>query len=252
MVWQAEFYHRGGDVGKRGWTIWRGVWFSGIHQRVVRPSVGSREDFGARASRLDAQRSAWHYLAAMNAPAQFSNVPQPVKLKVEDFLLLDESGAFADYSKTELIDGEIYAMNAQHSWHARTKTLLATELNIALRALGSNLEAWAEPSTRISDYSLPEPDVVLTRHRGRGVVPLETVALLVEVSDTTLDIDLGRKLRIYAEAGVPEYWVVDLKGGRVVRMWEPVGDVYRRRDELALGGMLASVTINGLAVASER
>jgi Uma2 family endonuclease len=184
----------------------------------------------------------------MNARAQFSNVPQPVKLKVEDFLLLDESGAFDDYSKTELIDGEIYAMNAQHSWHARTKTLLATELNIALRALGSDLEAWAEPSTRISDYSLPEPDVVLTRHRGRGVVPLDTVALLVEVSDTTLDIDMGRKLRIYAEAGVPEYWVIDLNGGRVFWMWEPVGDSYRQQNEVPLGQRVPSVTIDGLSV----
>ena len=112
----------------------------------------------------------------MNAPLRHTNVPQPVRLKVEDFLLLDESGSFDDYSKTELIDGEIFAMNAQHSWHARTKTLLATELNIALRALGSDLEAWAEPSTRISDHSLPEPDIVLTRHRGRGVVPLELVS----------------------------------------------------------------------------
>ncbi len=192
------------------------------------------------------------HLPGMNAPAQLSNVPQPVRLKVEDFLLLDESGAFADYSKTELIDGEIYAMNAQHSWHARTKTLLATELNIALRALDSDLEAWAEPSTRISDYSLPEPDVVLTRHRGRGVVPLETVALLVEVADTTLDVDLGRKLRIYAAAGVPEYWVVDLNGGRVIQMWEPVGDGYCRRNEVALGEKAASVTIDGLMVATER
>ena len=107
----------------------------------------------------------------------------------------------------------------------------ATELNIALRALGSDLEAWAEPSTRISDHSLPEPDIVLTRHRGRGVVPLETVALLVEVADTTLDTNLGRKLRIYAEAGVPEYWVADLNGGRIARMWEPVEDGYGRCDE---------------------
>ncbi len=188
----------------------------------------------------------------MNAPVRHSTKSLPVKLRVEDFLLLDESGSFDGYSKTELIDGEIYAMNAQHSWHARTKTLLATELNIALRALGSDLEAWAEPSTRISDHSLPEPDIVLTRHRGRGVVPLETVALLVEVADTTLDIDLGRKLRIYAEAGVPEYWVVDLNGGRVIRMWKPLENTFERRDEVVLGQSLASRTIAALSVATER
>lgn len=188
----------------------------------------------------------------MNATFRMVTTPEKARLRVEDFLLLDESGAFADYTKSELIDGEIYVMNAQHSWHARTKTLLAVEFNMALRALGSDLEAWNEASTRVSDYSLPETDVVLTRHRGRGVVPLESVALLVEVSDSTLDIDLGRKLRIYAEAGVPEYWVIDLNGGRAMRMWEPSGSGYAQRDETPLGERVESATIGGLAVATER
>ena len=184
----------------------------------------------------------------MNAPLEPSTRPQPVKLTVEDFLLLDESGAFANYAKTELIDGEIFAMNAQHSWHARTKTLLAVELNIALRAMNSNLEAWNEPSTRVSDHSLPEPDIAVTSYRGRGIVPLESVAVLVEVADTSLDIDLGRKLRIYAEAAVPEYWVIDLNGGRVMRMWEPFGNSYAQSDEIFLGQPVASKTIFGLMV----
>ncbi len=188
----------------------------------------------------------------MNAPFRPITTPEKARLRVEDFVLLDESGAFADYTKTELIDGEIYVVNAQHSWHARTKTLLAMELLSALRTLGSDLEAWTEPSTRVSDYSLPEPDVVVTSYRGRGVVPLESVALLVEVSDTTLGIDLGRKLRIYAEAGIPEYWVIDLNGGLAIRMWEPAGSSYARRDETPLGQRLASATIAELAVVTER
>jgi Uma2 family endonuclease len=184
----------------------------------------------------------------MNAPVNIVTTPEKARLRVEDFLLLEESGAFADYRKSELIDGEIYLMNAQHSWHARTKSLLTTEFNLALR----DLEAWCEVSTRVSDYSLPEPDIVLTRYRERGFVPLETVALLVEVSDTTLSIDLGRKKRIYAEAGIAEYWVIDLNGERAIRMWQPKGKDYARMDEVALGGEIASVTIAGLSVPSER
>ena len=41
--------------------------------------------------------------------------------------------------------------------------------------------------------ALPEPDIILTSYRGAGVVPVKTVALLVEVSDGTLPTDLGRK-----------------------------------------------------------
>jgi Uma2 family endonuclease len=187
----------------------------------------------------------------MNAPFRSITAPEKHRISVEEFLLLNDSGAFANYTKTELIEGEIYCMNAQHSWHARTKTLLAFELISALRALGSDLEAWNEPSTRVSDYSLPEPDVVVTDYRGDHVVPLESVTMIIEVSDTTLKIDLGRKLRIYAQAGIPEYWVVDRKGARVIRMWEPSGKAYAQRDEFALGDPVASATIQGLSVATD-
>lgn len=184
----------------------------------------------------------------MNAPFRIISTPEKARLRVEDFLLLDQSGAFADYTKTELIEGEIYVMNAQHSRHARIKTLLAVELNIALRAIGSDLEAWCGPSTRVSDQSLPEPDVVLTSHRGEGVVPLESVALIVEVSDTTLSIDMGRKLRIYAEAGVPEYWVVDVEGRVIHQMWGPSGEGFAERREFGFGAVVEVATVAGVSV----
>ena len=188
----------------------------------------------------------------MNAPGRLITTPEKARLRVEDFLLLDESGAFADYTKTELIDGDIYVTNAQYSRHAQAKTDLAFALMQALGAIGSSLRVTIEVATRISDDSLPEPDIVVTMHRGEGVVPLDTVALLVEVSDTTLDIDLGRKLRIYAEAGIPEYWVVDLDGGKLIRMWDPLDADYARRDEVALGETVESATIRGLAARTER
>lgn len=187
----------------------------------------------------------------MNAPFRMVTTPEKARLRVEDFLLLDESGAFADCTKSELIDGEIYCMNAQHSWHARIKTDLAFELKLALRAMGSDLSPIIEVSTRISDHSLPEPDIVLTNYRSKDVVPLENVALIVEVSDTTLDIDLGRKKRIYAEAGIAEYWVVDLNGAQIIRMWQPSNGDFVQKTEAALGQTVESATIAGLNVPTE-
>lgn len=182
----------------------------------------------------------------MNAPARFDHTPRKARLRVEDYLLLDESGAFAAYSKTELIEGEIYYVNAQHSRHSRIKSLLVTEFNIALRALGSELEAWSEVATRLPSDSMPEPDVILTSFRGRGPVPLETVPLVVEVSDTSLAFDIDVKQRIYARAGIAEYWIADAERERIVRMWQPRGDEYTRRDEAAFGATVASVTLEGL------
>ena len=68
---------------------------------------------------------------------------------------------------------------------------------------------------RIDNYDEPQPDVALLRPRGddyAAATPTPPdILLLVEVADSTLRIDLGRKARIYADAGVAEYWVVDLK-----------------------------------------
>jgi Uma2 family endonuclease len=117
-----------------------------------------------------------------------------------------------------------------------------------LQALDSALKPIVEVSTRVSDYSLPEPDIVVTDYKGPLVVPLETVALLVEVSDTTLKIDLGIKLQIYAKAGIPEYWVVDAEGAQIIRHWEPRDDGYAKRDETAFGTALESATLAGVVV----
>ena len=102
----------------------------------------------------------------MNSQFRAVTKPEKARLRVEDFLLLNDNGAFSDYSKTELIEGEIYFMNAQHSRHARIKTLLAVELTILLRALGSDFEPIVEASTQINDHTLPEPDIVVTSYKG--------------------------------------------------------------------------------------
>lgn len=184
----------------------------------------------------------------MNAPARIVDTPERLRLRVDDFLLLNDSGAFADYSKTELIEGDIYGMNAQHSRHARVQSRLLVALAMRLREMGSDLEAWVEVTIRASETSAPEPDIVLTRFRGDGEIPADMVALVVEIADTTLETDLGRKAELYAAAGVPEYWVVDVNGGRVVQYDQPGRDGYARRAEMALGEALVATTIAGLEV----
>ena len=187
----------------------------------------------------------------MNAPILAPNVPHPARLRVEDFMLLCDAGVFNDYSKSELIEGEIIVLNSQWSPHARIKSRLAVEFALALRALKSPLEALVEVSVRLSDDSLPEPDITLTSHRGVRAVPLDTVALVVEVSDTTLDTDLGRKAALYARAGIPEYWVIDVEGNRALLHMAPGADVYAERNEMAFGEMLVSETISGLSVGTK-
>lgn len=184
----------------------------------------------------------------MNAPVRPPNAPERLRLSVDDFLLLQESNAFEAYAKTELIDGEIYGMNSQFSRHARIKFRIARMIADHLDRSGSDLHVLPEVCVRVAHDSAPEPDIVVTRFHGDREVPADTVVLLVEVADTTLDRDLGRKAELYAAAGVPEYWVVDVNGGRVTLHHRPDPGGYAHRADVAFGATLTSVAIDGLAV----
>ncbi|MBA3878261.1 MAG: Uma2 family endonuclease [Sphingobium sp.] len=179
--------------------------------------------------------------------------PLPVKLRIEDYLLLDRSGAFDAYAKTELIEGEIFYMNAQHRPHARAKSQLFLAISAALRAAKSPLEALVEASIAMPDHCVPEPDIVLTSEPdGEGLIPLGSVALVIEVADTTLAIDLGRKAALYARAGIPEYWVADVGRKVIHQLWAPEGDAYAQRREVAFGERIEVVTVAGLVVETQR
>lgn len=186
----------------------------------------------------------------MTEQAHPSAVSAPFRFDVDQFLALCEQGLFSDYAKTELIDGEIVVMNAQHSRHARVKTRLAVRLSNALAALRSPFEPQSEVSVRLSDGSLPEPDIALTSYRGEGVVPAETVALVIEVSDSTLETDLGRKADLYAAAGIPEYWVVDLNEDRILLHANPRedGSGYDGQLDVLFGTVLHAESLAGLSV----
>jgi Uma2 family endonuclease len=174
--------------------------------------------------------------------------PLPLKLRVEDYLLLDASGAFKSYQKTELIEGEVYFVNAQHRPHALAKAELYDALRDALRMLASPLRPLTEASVALSEHDAPEPDIVLTSEpRGEGLIPLHSVALVVEIADTTLSGDMKRKAMIYARAGVPEYWVVDVTAKAIHQLWSPEGEAYAERREIAFGERIEAATIGGLA-----
>ena len=171
------------------------------------------------------------------------------RLTAADFELLDRSGAFAAYRKTELVDGEIWFVNAQHRPHGMVKMRLYDALSAALKQLGSDYRAVCEFTLALSSTDRPEPDVMLTSEPdGEGAVPLASVPLVIEVSDTTLADDLGVKLRRYAAAGVPEYWVADVNARVIHQMWAPAAEAYSERREAAFADIVSAVTISGLVV----
>lgn len=174
--------------------------------------------------------------------------PHRAKLRVADFLLLAEAGAFADYARTELIEGEIWVVNSVHRRHARAHAQLTAEIGAALKASGSPFTFYTAPSTELSDDSLPEPDIAIGEVSDAKIFPGPAMRVAIEISDSTLDLDLGRKARLYARYGVPEYWVVDVEGQRIHQFWDPAGETYAKHRQIPFGSPVTAATLTGLAV----
>jgi Uma2 family endonuclease len=177
------------------------------------------------------------------------------KLTVQEYLLLDREGAFGD-RRTELFDGEIYYMSPKHRRHARVLTQVVVALSRALEGSAIGLCVLTDISVHLSDHDVPEPDVVVTdAPDGDGILPLAAVKIAIEVSDTTLAKDLGLKADLYARAGVPEYWVVDVNENRVLMhagiRSEAEGKGYDGQLEVPFGEVLHAATVKGLIVPSE-
>ena len=120
----------------------------------------------------------------------------------------------------------------------------------ALRNLGSALRVASEGSVRIGEREVPMPDVLSF---GRCIAALalclsSMFRLVIEVSDTTIEDDLGRKRRVYAEGGVPEYWVVDLPGRVVRQYWVPLDGFYASEKLLPFGERLLAAMLPDLGI----
>ncbi len=135
----------------------------------------------------------------------------PGQLTAKDFWLLAGSGAFELYARTELIEGEIWAVNSVWRWHSRTNVQFAVAITKGLEAAGVDLTVYGPGSIALSDDSVPEPNisVAVPETSANEPISLNAVRIAIELSDTTRAMDLGRKAQLYARHGIPEYWVAD-------------------------------------------
>ena len=173
--------------------------------------------------------------------------PGTYRLTVEDYLRLDEAGAFGE-EKTELLDGTVIIMNAEYRPHGWVRDELTYRLRRVLDDLDNGLTT-ISASARVSDHDMPLPDIVLTSEpRGEGPIPLQSIALVIEVSSTTLLRDAGVKASVYAAAGIPEYWIADVNGRVIQQLWSPTNGAYIEKCEIAFGNPLTATTIVGLKV----
>lgn len=175
--------------------------------------------------------------------------PSRHRLDVDAYYKMAEAGILTRADRVELIDGEIIDLNAIGSPHAALTNRLVREFARAV-AEGLTLVSVQNP-LRLDNFNEPEPDLVLLRPRPddyRASHPGAADALLlIEVSDSSLAYDRGRKLALYAQFDVPEVWIVDLAGAAVEVFRRPKEGAYSSRERRTHGTLSPSV-VPGIAI----
>ena len=132
-------------------------------------------------------------------------------ITLERYHAMIEAGILGEDDAVELLAGRIVDRSPIGRFHAVCVDNLAEYF---LPKLSGNYRCRQEQPITISTGSEPEPDyVIATRHDHQYLThhPYPgDIHLLIEVADRTLDRDQGTKRRIYAEAGIPEYWIFNL------------------------------------------
>lgn len=157
----------------------------------------------------------------------------------EQYEKMIETGILEEDRRVELIRGEIVNIAPIGLRHAGCVARLTA---IFGARLGCAVIVWPQNPIRLTGHSEPEPDVALVQpapdfysHARPG--PAD-VLLLVEVADTSATRDRSVKVPLSAEAGIVEFWIVDLVEDVIEMYSDPAGGAYRRVRKLGRGESL--------------
>jgi Uma2 family endonuclease len=148
------------------------------------------------------------------------------KWSVHDYHCMIEAGILSD-RQVELLAGEIIEMAPEGPLH----TYIVTENVKYLRSLLGNLAEVREAHPITLSDSEPEPDLAIVHplnslYKTRHPYP-EEIYWLIEIADTTLSKDLERKQRIYAQANIQEYWVINVQNQQITVFRDPKDNSYQ-------------------------
>jgi Uma2 family endonuclease len=162
------------------------------------------------------------------------------RFTVDEYQQMAEAGILNRGDRVELIRGEIVHMTAVGHDHA---SCLSRLTHLLFERLHRRAILWPQNPLVILPDSEPEPDIILLARRDdfyRHALPRpEDVALLIEVAATSLRYDRHIKGPLYAEAGVRDYWIVDVAGDAVDVYREPGAGRFGHTQRIGRGATLA-------------
>jgi Uma2 family endonuclease len=172
------------------------------------------------------------------------------RISVMQFHRMIEAGVFADGEHVELIDGEMRDMAPIGPPHVGATNALTMLL---VPPLAGKAVVSVQGPLVVDDGTEVYPDLLVLKPRDDHYASANPtggdVLLAVEVADTSLATDTGLKRVKYARAGVPHYWVIDIRHHRLHDFRDPdrIAGSYRQRRSITSGPL--SLNISGVEIA---
>ena len=180
-----------------------------------------------------------------NQPAALS----PKRWTVTEYHQIIASGIITPETPVELIHGQIFEMVPQQPPHAAT----TDEGGDYLKALFSgNAKVRVQLPVTLPPDSEPEPDFAVVRidanlYRDRHPGP-DDIYLVIEVADSTLQKDRQYKSTLYAQAGISEYWIINLQQNQVIVYRQLQDGVYQTEHTLEASDQIQPLAFPSLTV----
>jgi len=150
------------------------------------------------------------------------------QFNAEEFHRMADAGIFGENDRLELIDGEIVEMTPIGPFHAECVRRLT---KLLVQRVGNQAEVSVQNPIQLGPQSELYPDIALLQVREHGYrlshPGPKDILLLIEAGDTTFDADRMVKIPRYAQAGIPEIWLIDLPGSQVHVYTEPSLNGYK-------------------------
>ncbi len=173
---------------------------------------------------------------------------QARRFTLAEYHKMIEAGILGEGEHVELLEGEIVQMSPQEKPHARAIGKLNRWLT---RALGEEYVVRPQLPLTLAE-SEPEPDLAVVRADEEATAQRHprTAILVIEVADSSARHDLEVKARIYARAGIPEYWLVLVKQRtvEVLRDPDPTTGTYRAAFSQSADASMTPAGLPGLVI----
>ncbi len=176
----------------------------------------------------------------------------PKRFRVEDFRRMTEAGILPEESGWEIIDGYLVDKMSIGSKHASVVRRISKLLE---KKFGEIIQVSGQNPIYIDEFNEPEPDIALLKPRedfyAESHPTAEDILLVIEVSNSTIEYDRDIKKTLYAEAGIIEFWIVNLPDNTIEVYSQPKNGNYRLARILEKGETVESNSVENLKLQVE-